>query len=61
MGFASWNFVNFVNLFYFIYIYIYIANLCVSVFRSEEKQKNKPTTIVVVMIVYYNGYIILLC
>ena len=37
MGFASWNFVNFVNLFYFIYIYIYILQICVLVCLDRKK------------------------
>ena len=39
MGFASWNFVNFVNLFYFIYIYIYILQICVLVCLDRKKNR----------------------
>ena len=53
MGFASWNFVD-------VFFFFFVANLCVSVFRSEEKKKAKPTAIVVVRLVYYSGHIILL-
>ena len=37
MGFASWNFVNFVNLFYF----IYILQICVLV--CLDRKKNRRT------------------